>query len=55
MSWSADGRRIVFERFNIYRCSELFVMNARGEPLHQLTNNHHCDSGPAWSPRGDRI
>lgn len=34
---------------------EIFVMNANGSGLRQITFNTVDDGGPAWSPRGDRI
>jgi Tol biopolymer transport system component len=55
LNWSADGRRLVFSKFNIYRCSEIFVMNARAGGVQRLTNNQHCDTSPSWSPNGRKI
>ena len=34
---------------------EIFVMNADGTGVKQLTNNNVSDSGPAWSPDGKKI
>jgi Tol biopolymer transport system component len=65
-SWSADGRMIAFwstrtgpdnpvvpelERAD----QEIFVMNADGTGLRQVTYNTFDDGGPAWSPNGDRL
>ncbi len=66
-SWSADGRKIAFWSTrtdpvtNPYvpaldrADQELFVMNADGSGLRQLTYNSVDDGGPAWSPNGDRL
>ena len=66
---SPDGRRIVFEREGVDcgpDCSfdEVFVVNANGSHLTQLTHNPpgevcglggHCSGSPAWSPDGRQI
>jgi len=35
--------------------SEIFVMNADGTGVTQLTDNDDGDWDPAWSPNGDKI
>src|SRR5262249_16877669 len=65
--WSSDGTKIVFTRdpaddfdplpgnpFN-YPKKEIFVINADGTGLTQLTFNTYEERGPAWSPDGSRI
>jgi TolB protein len=66
---SPDGRRIAFEREDVDcgpSCSydEVFVVNANGTHLTQLTNNPpgvgcrtggFCNGSPAWSPDGRQI
>ena len=65
-SWSADGRMIAFWSTRtgpdnpfvpaLGRADqEIFVMNADGSGLRQVTNNKVDDGGPAWSPNGDRL
>ncbi len=55
-AWSPDGGRIAFTagtpslRNEQYR--ELFVMNADGGGVTQLTDNDSHDGNPAWTPDG---
>ena len=67
--WSPDGGKILFtsdpvwdwrgvplpgDPFN-YPYKEIFVMNAAGAEVKQLTFNTYEERGPAWSPDGSRI
>jgi Tol biopolymer transport system component len=63
-SWSPDGSQIAFEKSlatnsegtgSGYSTDEIFVMNADGTNVRQLTNNSSHDEGPAWSPDGTQI
>ena len=66
-SWSPDGSKIAFtSNRNGQRKSEIWVMNANGTGLVQLTTNiqlgtdgggpvFSVDGAPAWSPDGSRI
>jgi eukaryotic-like serine/threonine-protein kinase len=49
-AWSPDGRRIVFQS-----SARIFVMDANGKRLRQLTIGKVNDGAPAWSPSGGRI
>jgi TolB protein len=59
--WSPDGQKIVFTshpvtddpRFS--NQAELYVMDANGSGLQQLTHNNYEERAPAWSPDGSRI
>jgi TolB protein len=58
--WSADGRMIVFWSTrtgpdNPTGDQEIFVMNANGSGLRQVTDNTVDDGAPAWSPNGHRL
>ncbi len=55
-----DGSQIVFTRgfFDVKKdqnASSLWIVDARGERLRQLTEGSHRDSAPAFSPDGKRI
>jgi TolB protein len=58
-SYSPDGTKIVFrgdlDLIDHSGDEELFVMNADGTNVVQLTRNAVFDSGPAFSPDGRRI
>jgi Tol biopolymer transport system component len=60
--WSPDGSKIAFIN-NFYDCnvgnqeckSNIFVMNATGGSVTQLTNNFGNNLDVTWSPGGDKI
>lgn len=53
-AWSPNGSRIAFASRRSGN-SEIYVMNANGTGLVQLTDNPLDDIAPAWSPDGSRI
>ncbi len=53
-AWSPDGRQIAFES-NLDGDMEIFVMDADGSNVRQITHNTLWDEGPAWSPDGTRL
>jgi Tol biopolymer transport system component len=53
-AWSPDGRRIAFES-DLDGDREIFVMNADGTDVRQITHNTLWDEGPAWSPDGTKL
>ena len=57
-AWSPDGTKIAFNR--IYdgpfgSTRDIYVINADGSGLKQLTPDASNDSDPAWSPNGSEI
>jgi TolB protein len=50
--WSPDGRRIAFyrERLDVHRPVQIYVMNANGSGVTQLTRGPGFHGFPAWSP-----
>jgi Periplasmic component of the Tol biopolymer transport system len=55
-SWSPDGQRIVFLRRKQNEASaHIFVVNADGSGIKQLTNGVVIDAAPDWSPDGTEI
>ena len=53
-AWSPDGRQIAFES-DLDGDREIFVMNADGSNVRQITHNTLWDEGPAWSPDGTKF
>jgi TolB protein len=53
--WSPDGRALVYATVLAKSDLEIFVVNADGSRLRQLTRNSVQDWGPAWSPSRRRI
>ena len=58
-SYSPDGTQIAFRGdLDLVEPSgdeEIYVMNADGTNVRQLTSNADFDSAPSWSPDGKRI
>jgi Tol biopolymer transport system component len=59
-AWSPDGKRIAFARygsapadFDIH--SDIYVANADGTGVTQLTTAGYVESEPTWSPDGEHI
>lgn len=49
-TWAPDGSKLVFAR-----AYHIYVVNANGTGVTQLTNGPDSDDTPAWSPDGTRI
>jgi dipeptidyl aminopeptidase/acylaminoacyl peptidase len=54
VSWSADGRLLAF---SAYRGSDpdIYIVQANGKRLHQVTFSRGIDIDPSWSPDGKHI
>jgi WD40 repeat protein len=52
--WSPDDKQIAFSGTH-GGITDLYVMDADGRNLRQLTNDEYGDLQPAWSPDGKRI
>jgi Tol biopolymer transport system component len=52
--WSPDDRQIAFSGFR-GGITDLYVVDADGKNLRQLTNDEYGDLQPAWSPDGKKI
>jgi TolB protein len=54
-AWSPDGKQIAFSAV-IHGHREIYVIDADGKNLRQLTQSEHFDElAPAWSPDGTQI
>jgi len=55
-SWSPDGEKIALSVFlNDPQRIDIYVMDADGQKLRNLTNNPSFDQLAAWSPDGEKI
>lgn len=54
-AWSPDGSQIAFSRGPEMGPSQIYVMDADGTDVRQLTQGSGSDRNPAWSPDGTRI
>jgi dipeptidyl aminopeptidase/acylaminoacyl peptidase len=53
--WSPDGTKIVFHNSPDGVSSDIYVANADGTGLRQLTDARDIDASPIWSPDGTQI
>lgn len=55
--WSPDGSKVVFmsNRGSTDNTNNIFIMNADGTNIKQLTKNQGQNGDPVWSPDGRRI
>lgn len=54
-SWSPDGTQLVFWSWVETNNRDLFIIDADGSNLRQLTATPESDTQPEWSPDGSRI
>jgi Tol biopolymer transport system component len=56
VGWSPDGKQVVFaSRPDAEEVSQIYVMEADGTKVTQLTRGNDEAQYPAWSPDGERI
>lgn len=53
-SWSPDGSKVSFTS-NVNGNAELYVINADGSGLKQITFNRSIDTSPSWNPQTGQI
>lgn len=53
-TWSPNGTKILFYGSDLYS-SNIFVIDANGDNLKQLTDISRHDYYPVWAPSGDKI
>ena len=53
-TWSPDGTRIAFTCYTNGQ-GQIFVMNADGSEVVNVSENGYCDRSPAWSPNGHKL
>lgn len=54
-AWSPDGTKIAFNRTPPDENDEIYVMDANGSNVTNITNSESDDVDPAWSPDGTKI
>jgi len=54
-AWSPDGRQIAFYSEVAGQPADLYVMDATGLNVRQLTRTPEAEGYPAWSPNGQQI
>ena len=55
-AWSPDGSRLIFsDNFCATTEADLFVMNADGSGVTQVTDSPENELSKSWSPRGDKV
>jgi len=53
LAWSPDGKKLAFNVLS--GNSEIYIVDADGTNLTNITNNSSRDESPAWSPDGHRL
>jgi Tol biopolymer transport system component len=55
-SWSPNGKRVVFSRFNVNDVHwDLYTIRSNGRNLRRLTRTSKSERDPVWSPSGGLI
>ena len=54
-TWSADGRRLAFLAPGVGLLRDVYVVDADGRNLRNVSNSPEAENGLAWSPDGTRL
>jgi Tol biopolymer transport system component len=54
-TWSADGRRLAFLARGVGEVRDVYVVDADGRNLRNVSNSPEHESRVAWSPDGTRL
>lgn len=54
-AWSPDGKHLAFDSKRAGDFSHVYVADATGANVHQLTSGRTFEHDPAWSPGGKRL
>jgi dipeptidyl aminopeptidase/acylaminoacyl peptidase len=54
-TWSPDGRKLAYDAAGTQGWDDIYVSNADGTQVHQLTRSPGYEAAPAWSPDGSQI
>ena len=54
-TWSADGRRLAFLAPGVGLLRDVYVVDADGKNLRNVSNSPEAENGLAWSPDGTRL
>jgi Tol biopolymer transport system component len=53
--WAPDGRQIAFSRPDDRQIAQIWIMNADGSNIRQITQSNTAKIGPSWSPDGKQM
>ena len=54
-TWSPDGNQIAFAADGLEGALDIYIMDANGGNVTNITNHAYADFVPAWSPDGNQI
>jgi TolB protein len=54
-AWSPDGSQIAFESRGVANGRDIFLMNADGSDVKNITNSSSYEGAPIWSPDGKKL
>ena len=54
-SWSPDGTKLAYEAAGVHGWGDIYVADADGTHVREVTRSPGYESAPSWSPDGSRI